>query len=160
MWPTTCLSSLTNKIWIVRSSLIALKEQRIVGKPQKLSRLRYVNIVIPSDETDEERAYRIEYESLQDWNNKYWAENNELFNKAKVDYIKKNFDHVGSDEDALSHDQLAPFYKNFLEQNRKRHVIYNRIWYKNHLALLSSSITAKISRFKVNLSAYESKGDA
>lgn len=137
-----------------------MKEQRIVSKPQKLSRLRYVNIVIPRDETDEERAYRIEYESLQDWNNKYWAENNELFNKAKGDYIKKNFEHVGSDEDALSHDQLAPFYKNFLEQNRERHVIYNRIWYRNHLTLLSSSITAKISRFKVNLSAYEAKGDA
>lgn len=150
---------LTNRIWIVRNSLIAAKEQRIVSKPQKLSRLRYVNIVIPSDETEEERAYRLQYESLQDWNNKYWAENNELFTKAKQEYIKNNFSDVGSHEDALSHDQLAPFYKHFLEQNRQRHVNYNSIWYRHHLNLLHSSINAKISRFRANLSTYETKGD-
>lgn len=129
-----------------------------MSKPQKLSRLRYVNIVIPSDETKEERAYRLRYESLQDWNNQYWAENNELFSKAKEQYIKENFENAGPNEDALSHDQLASFYKNFLELNRERHVNYNRIWYRNHLPLLLSSINARLSRFKVNLSAREAGG--
>lgn len=133
-------------------SVAALSERRVVSKPQILSRLRYVNIIQRSDETFEEKHYRIRYQSLQDWNNKYWAENNELFNREKEKYIKERFGAEMSKEEALSHDQLAPFYRDFLERNRRKHVNYNRIWYKNHLALLSSSINAKLSRLKADLS--------
>lgn len=146
--PISCF--VISKFW---KSLGTLSEKRVVGKPQILSRLRYVNIVERHDETDQERSYRIQYENLQDWNNKYWAENNELFNRQKADYIKNNFGEI-SEEEALSHDQLASFYREFLERNRDKHVTYNRIWYKNHIALLSSSISAKLSRLKANLDKY------
>ena len=131
-------------------SLNALSEHRIVNKPHILSRLRHVNIVERPDETIEEKSYRTQYESLQDWNNKYWAENNEHFNRSKAEYIKSNFGNI-NEEEALSHDQLASFYQEFLEQNRDKHVRYNNLWYRNHLALLNSSIHAKISRLKTNL---------
>lgn len=131
-------------------SLAALSERRIVSKPQLLSRLRYVEVIKRQDETDAERDYRLHYESIQNWNNKYWAENNELFNRSKADYIKRNFGNI-NEQEALSHDQLSDFYRDFLEESRDRHVEYNRIWYGNHLSLLHSSINAKLSRLKVNL---------
>lgn len=134
-----------------RRSIGGLRERRIVSKPQILSRLRYVNIVKRCDETDQEREYRNFYESLQNWNNNYWSENNELFNKEKNEYIERNFGTEKSKDEALSHDQLAHFYRTFLEKNRDKHVNYNKTWYKNHFALLASSVNAKLSRLKVNL---------
>lgn len=130
---------------------MALSEQRVVSKPQMLSRLRYVKIIERGDETDQERLYRIQYQNLQDWNNNYWNENNELFNREKDIYLKAQFGEEISKEEALSHDQLAHFYRTFLEKNREKHVNYNRTMYKNHLRLLISSLNAKLSRLKADV---------
>lgn len=138
-----------NRYWFYHKTIKSLSEQRVVGKPQLLSRLRYVNIVQRCDETPEEQAYRVQYDVLQEWNNNYWAENNDLFDREKRDFIKSKFGSSLTNEEALSHDQLAPFYRSFLERNREKHVTYNKIWYKNHLALLLSSLKAKLSRLKI-----------
>lgn len=151
MPPITYLSCIANRLWLVRNSLKALSERRIVSKPQILSRLRYVSIIKRGDETEQEKLYRIYYESLQNWNNNYWNENNLLFDREKDLYIKKHFDEEMSNEEALSHDQLAHFYRTFLEQNREKHVNYNRTMYKSHLKLLISSINAKLSRLKADV---------
>lgn len=135
---------------IIRA-LSALSERRVVGKPQLLSRLRYVEVIRRNDETEREREYRMHYEDIQNWNNEYWSQNNELFNRSKAEYIRRNFGHM-NEQEALSHDQLSDFYRDFLEENRDRHVRYNKIWYKNHISLLHSSICAKLSRLKMNLS--------
>lgn len=150
----THFSSLGNRCSSFCKSVGSLSERRIVSKPQILSRLRYVNIIKSCDETKQERAYRLKYESLQDWNNIYWSKNNELFEREKLEYIKKNFGDKISEDEALSHDQLAPFYRCFLERNRLKHVNYNKHWYKNHVALLFSSLNAKFSRLKLNISDY------
>lgn len=144
------MPSLVSCFLLFCKSVGTLSERRVVSKPQILSRLRYVNIIQRPDETAEERAYRTKYEHLQAWNNQYWAENNELFNREKSNYIREHFGQM-NEEQALSHDQLASFYKEFLERNRQRHVEYNRTWYMNHISLLSDSIQAKLSRLKENL---------
>lgn len=153
MSPTTCLALITSRFFNICKLFTTLSERRVVSKPEILSRLRYVNIIERRDETDAERAYRAKYEELQTWNNRYWAENNETFQREKNEYIEKNFGPEVSKEEALSHDQLAAFYRYFLEKNRDKHVEYNKIWYRNHAALLSSSIEAKLSRFRANISA-------
>lgn len=140
-----------NRYWFCHRTIKSLSERRVVGKPQLLSRLRYVNIVRRLDETPEEQAYRIQYDTLQEWNNKYWAENNDLFDREKQAFIKSTFGASLTSDQALSHDQLASFYRSFLERNRKKHVDYNKIWYRNHLALLSSSLKAKMSRLRADL---------
>lgn len=134
---------LINRLSFIKS----ISERRVVSKPQSGSRLRFVNIIKPSDETEEERSYRLKYESLQDWNNRYWSQNNKLFDHEKDKFIESQ--NLTKDGQALSHDQLAGFYRTFLERNRRKHVAYNRIWYKNHVALLVSSIRAKLSRLKI-----------
>lgn len=151
MPPTTYFGSLSNRLGFIMKIFSTLSEKRVVSKPQNASRLRYVNIIKACDETPEEKHYRAKYKSLQDWNNEYWAKNNEQFNLEKDKFIEVNFGPESSKEEALSHDQLATFYQTFLERNRHKHVEYNRIWYKNHIALLASSVNAKLSRLKVNL---------
>lgn len=131
----------------------ALSERRIVSKPQMLSKLRSVSVVSRCDETQEECSYRLQYESLQDWNNRYWSEHNQLFDLEKQEYIKKNFSQASTSDEALSHDQLAAFYSDFLERNRAKHVEYNSIWYRSLATLLENSMRAKISRLKVSLSS-------
>lgn len=150
---STFLSTLTNRISSVCKAMAGLRERRIVSKPQLLSRLRYVNIVENCDETPQERNYRLKYEMLQDWNNEYWSANNELFEKEKKQYIIDNYGDSISEEEALTHDQLAPFYRSFLERNRDKHVNYNKVWYQAHVALLGSSLNAKLSRLKVNMTS-------
>lgn len=144
------MPSLVSSFVLFCKSVGTLSERRIVSKPQILSRLRYVDIIRRPDETAQEKAYRVRYEELQNWNNEYWAENNELFNMEKANYIRQNFDQM-DEEQALSHDQLASFYRDFLERNRERHVEYNRTWYRNHISLLKDSMNAKLSRLKANL---------
>lgn len=148
----TQLSNLSNRLWLISKSITTLSERRIVSKPQLLSRLRFVNIIKRCDETDQERLYRTQYEGIQEWNDRYWAENNELFNREKDHYIKQHFgDTFSSSEEALSHDQLAHFYRKFLEKNRQKHIVYNQTMYKNHLKLLVSSLNAKLSRLRANV---------
>lgn len=116
-----------------------ISERRNVTKPQVLSRLRYVSVIRRPDELEEEKVYRERYNSLQDWNEKYWAENNELFNREKDKYIREN--------NGLSNsDQLAPFYREFSDRNRKRHVAYNKTWYMQIITLLGYSLKAKVAR--------------
>lgn len=129
----------------------SIKEIRSVSKPNLLSRLRYVTIASRVDETNEERLYRLEYDKLQEWNNQYWSLNNEIFKRDKQEYIKKKFGDTISDEEALSHDQLALFYKNFLDKNRQKHIEYNKTWYRNYVRLLLFSMRAKVSRMKTQL---------
>lgn len=123
----------------------AISERRNVSKPQILSRLRYVNVIKRPDELEQERAYRERYNNLQEWNEKYWAENNEIFNQEKEKYIREKFGPLTSDQ-ALSHDQLAPFYRDFLDKNRGRHVNYNKTWYIQIVTLLGESLKAKVAR--------------
>lgn len=144
------MPSIVSNFLLLCKAVGTLSERRIVSKPQILSRLRYVDIVKRPDETQQEKAYRQKYEDLQDWNNKYWAENNELFNREKANYIREHFGQI-DEQQALSHDQLASFYRDFLERNRDKHVNYNRTWYKNHVSLLSTSINAKLSRLRANI---------
>lgn len=151
MTQTTFFGLLFGRVSHIQRSIGGLSERRIVSKPQSASRLRYVNIVKPIDETPQEYAYRIEYEFIQKWNNDYWAHNNEMFNSEKAAYIAKNFGQDMSPEEALNHDQLAPFYQNFLEKNKIRQRDYNKVWYRNHGLLLISAIKAKISRMQNNL---------
>lgn len=151
MTQTTFLGFLFGRVTHIQRSIGGLSERRIVSKPLTASRLRFVNIVKPVDETPQEYAYRIEYKKIQEWNNDYWARNNEMFNNEKSDYISKNFDNDESPEQALNHDQLAPFYQNFLEKNKARQKEYNKIWYRNHGLLLISAVKAKISRIQNNL---------
>lgn len=149
---TAFISTISNKLSVIYKSISSLSERRIVSKPQALSKLRYVNIIKNSDETALERTYRLQYESLQNWNDKYWSENNKIFDQEKSEYIKRNFGELIAEDEALSHDQLAPFYRSFLERNRKKHMDYNIAWYQSYASLLASSVRAKISRIKSGLS--------
>lgn len=148
---TNFASFLVRSLLNIHKTIANLSEQRIVSKPQTTSRLRYVNIIKPVDETPYELAYRTQYVALQNWNDDYWTRNNDLFNKEKSEYINQNFGDRISAEEALSHDLLAPFYRSFLEKNMQRQIDYNKIWYRKLSLLLISAILAKVSRVKLTL---------
>lgn len=130
---------------VFKSLFTEIAEKIVVGQPHMLSRLRFVKIIRRQDETEAERLYRTKYEALQKWNNDYWAENNQRFQREKTDYVQR----INSEnEEVLSHDQLAPFYKDFLERNRIKNIDYNKLWYKLHTRLLISALKAKYSRLR------------
>lgn len=60
---------------------------------------------------------------LQDWNQNYWENHNRLFNEEKDKFM--NREKEGKGTKALSHDELAVFYKRFLDENRAKHMQYS-----------------------------------
>lgn len=44
-----------------------------------VSNLILVKLAVPEDETPSEREYRVQFDALQEWNQKYWEEQNASF---------------------------------------------------------------------------------
>lgn len=58
--------------------------QDIINEPHPISNLRLIKFHIPEKETKIEKLYRIERYSIQEWNNSFWKNHNEMFNKVNL----------------------------------------------------------------------------
>lgn len=57
---------------------------------------------------------------LQDWNHQYWETHNRQFNQQKELFLSASKKKSAT----VSHDELAVFYKKFLDDNRDKHMKY------------------------------------
>lgn len=90
-----------------------------VSSPHPVSNLRLIRPTIPKDETINEKEYREKWMDLQKWNQLYWQDHNRSFFTQRDSFIKSK----GSGQP--SYDELANFYKKFLEENHKKHLAYS-----------------------------------
>lgn len=90
-----------------------------VSSPHPVSNLRLIRPTIPPDETKSEREYRLKWMALQKWNQCYWQDHNKSFFSQRDLFVKSK----GSGQP--SYDELANFYKKFLEENHKKHLAYS-----------------------------------
>ncbi|KAF2368948.1 Major facilitator superfamily [Trinorchestia longiramus] len=115
-----------------------------VGPPDPVSRLRRVHYHIPKKETSLQASCRAALMNTQDWNQKYWFQHNTSFEKEKQAFITRKLTEKqsrlpkarGKDDPAkqltLTSEEMAEFYKHFLDANYDRHMQYNREWYKKN----------------------------
>uniref|UniRef100_A0A3Q0T0Z0 Cytochrome c oxidase assembly factor 8 n=1 Tax=Amphilophus citrinellus TaxID=61819 RepID=A0A3Q0T0Z0_AMPCI len=121
-----------------------------VGPPNPLSNLRPIVYHIPENETELEKRLRNLRQETEDWNHNFWAKQNITFSKEKEAFIISQLKAKGltlRDEDgrrrSLSSEEMAMFYKNFLDKNRLRHANYNKEWYRRNftITLLMARVT-------------------
>ncbi|XP_056616689.1 cytochrome c oxidase assembly factor 8 [Triplophysa dalaica] len=113
-----------------------------IGPPDSLSNLRPIIYHIPENETPLERKLRHLRQETEDWNHIFWANQNITFIKEKEECVQSQLKAKGlSERDeagrkrTLSSEEMAVFYKYFLDKNIKRHTIYNREWYRRNFTI-------------------------
>ncbi|XP_042892925.1 cytochrome c oxidase assembly factor 8-like [Penaeus japonicus] len=107
-----------------------------IGPPDRQSNLRKVTYYIPPNETPLEQQYREAREETQDWNQNFWASHNAKFKQMKEEFVqlrlKEKYGNQVTERRTLSADEMAVFYKQFLDDHRVLHREYNREWYKKN----------------------------
>ncbi|XP_015205985.1 cytochrome c oxidase assembly factor 8 [Lepisosteus oculatus] len=113
-----------------------------IGPPDGLSNLRPIRFHIPEKESPTEARLRRLRQETEDWNQQFWANQNLSFSREKEQFVLSTLKAKGlglRDEDGrrriLSADEMAVFYKDFLDKNRQKHSSYNREWYRRNLAI-------------------------
>lgn len=110
----------------------------LISPPHPVSNLRLYQFAEEPGESEAEKQYRLKRIEVQDWNHNYWLENNLSFQKQKAAFIKK----LNANAEKISHDELAQFYKQFLDENHIKHRTYNWEWYKRQVGLLLPAAAA------------------
>ncbi|XP_067099402.1 cytochrome c oxidase assembly factor 8 [Osmerus mordax] len=113
-----------------------------MGPPDRLSNLRPILYHIPENETELEKLLRKLRQDTEDWNHEFWAKQNVTFSKEKDAFIVSKLQAQGlSERDekgrkrALNSEEMAVFYKSFLDTNRIRHSSYNKEWYRRNFTI-------------------------
>ncbi|XP_076831495.1 cytochrome c oxidase assembly factor 8 isoform X2 [Brachyhypopomus gauderio] len=113
-----------------------------IGPPDRLSNLRPVIYHIPENETQLERKLRHLRQETEDWNHEFWTNQNVTFSKEKEQFKQSQMKLKGWTERdekgqkrTLSSEEMAVFYKHFLDKNCKKHANYNNEWYKRNFTI-------------------------
>ncbi|XP_042245175.1 cytochrome c oxidase assembly factor 8 isoform X1 [Thunnus maccoyii] len=113
-----------------------------IGPPNPLSNLRPIVYHIPENESELEKRLRHLRQETEDWNHEFWTKQNITFRKQKDAYIISQLKAKGlpmRDEQgrrqSLNSEEMAVFYKNFLDKNRTRHANYNKEWYRRNFTI-------------------------
>ncbi|KAF6716651.1 Apoptogenic protein 1, mitochondrial [Oryzias melastigma] len=113
-----------------------------IGPPNPLSNLRPIIYRIPEEESELEKRLRNLRQDTEDWNHKFWTKQNLNFSKEKEAFIVSQLSVKGltlRDADgrrrSLSSEEMAVFYKSFLDKNRIRHANYNKEWYRRNFTI-------------------------
>ncbi|KAJ8411682.1 hypothetical protein AAFF_G00153200 [Aldrovandia affinis] len=113
-----------------------------IGPPDRLSNLRPIIYHIPENESPLERHLRHLRQETEDWNHQFWSNQNITFNKEKDEFILGCLKAKGlsrRDENGrkrtLSSEDMAVFYKDFLDKNCTKHTNYNKEWYKRNFTI-------------------------
>ncbi|XP_028995806.1 cytochrome c oxidase assembly factor 8 [Betta splendens] len=123
-----------------------------IGPPSPLSNLRPIVYHIPKNESTLERQLRNLRQETEDWNHDFWTKQNISFSKEKDAFVTSQLKAKGlttQDEQgrqqSLSSEEMAVFYKGFLDKNRTRHAHYNKEWYRRNftITLLMARVTLK-----------------
>lgn len=113
-----------------------------IGPPNPLSNLRPIIYRMDENESDLEKQLRKLRQDTDDWNHNFWTKQNVRFSKEKDAFIISHLKAKGltwRGEDgrrrSLSNEEMAIFYKTFLDRNRMRHAEYNKEWYRRNFTI-------------------------
>lgn len=113
-----------------------------IGPPNPLSNLRPIVYHVPENESELEKRLRHLRQETEDWNHEFWTKQNLTFSKEKEAFIISQLKAKGltlRDEDgrrrSLDSEEMAEFYKSFLDKNRTRHADYNKDWYRRNFTI-------------------------
>ncbi|XP_030211931.1 cytochrome c oxidase assembly factor 8 isoform X2 [Gadus morhua] len=113
-----------------------------IGPPNRLSNIRPITYHVPAQESALEERLRRLRQQTEVWNHEFWAYQNVAFNKEKDEYVSSQLKArglEGRDQQGRKHtlgsEEMALFYKSFLDTNRTRHANYNKEWYRRNFRI-------------------------
>lgn len=99
---------------------------QVTVSPDPKSKLRLFRFAIPENESELERRYRLRRMEVQRQNQEFWSEINQSFNTKRTDFIENQLKpHHIDPTTQQSHEELADFYRKFLNDNHQKYVRYN-----------------------------------
>ncbi|XP_061407419.1 cytochrome c oxidase assembly factor 8 [Lethenteron reissneri] len=117
-------------------------ERDWVGPPDRDSNLRPVRVGRRPAESPLELQLRELRGDTEAWSHHFWSEQNLTFSREKQKFIVKRLRDKGlgtHDEDgskrSLSVEEMAEFYKGFLDDNYTKHLNYNKEWYRRNFTM-------------------------
>ncbi|XP_075226944.1 cytochrome c oxidase assembly factor 8 [Lycorma delicatula] len=122
----------------------------LIGQPNPVSNLRTIKFHVPDNENEIERQFRLKREEVQKWNQEFWTKHNTNFVKERKEFIALHEKETTVDgiKEPISADKLSVFYKRFLDNNWKTHLVYNYEWYKKNATLILLGLRVKVNRLK------------
>lgn len=118
-----------------------------VGPADKITKLRKYKLYVPPDETALEKSYRLKRQEVHKWSSAFWERHNLDFIKGKKVYSEKLKKDKGlSGEEALSADDMAKYYRSFLNEQHQAHIKYNWEWYKKNISLLWPALLVNLEQ--------------
>ncbi|KAF9968560.1 hypothetical protein BGZ70_002464 [Mortierella alpina] len=117
----------------------------LVGNPHPVSNLRPVKYPVPAHESPEDRIFRERRERVDAFNQNFWVNNNNMFNKAKAEYEDKIRAQNGNQP--VTTEELSVFYKDFLDKAYDRQMTYNRQWWVENMGLLLPAAKAAVRKW-------------
>ncbi|KAF9288663.1 hypothetical protein BGZ68_010786 [Mortierella alpina] len=117
----------------------------LVGNPHPVSNLRPVKYPVPAHESTEDRIFRERRERVDAFNQNFWVNNNNMFNKAKAEYEDKIRAQNG--DQPVTTEELSVFYKDFLDKAYERQMNYNRQWWVENMSLLLPAAKAAVRKW-------------
>ncbi|KAF9115859.1 hypothetical protein BGX27_006100 [Mortierella sp. AM989] len=121
------------------------REKFLVGNPHPVSNLRPVKYPVPEDESFEDRAFRERRERVDAFNQNFWVNNNNMFNKAKAEY--EDMIRAQNGNQPVTTEELSVFYKDFLDMAYDRQMRYNRQWWVENIGLLLPAAKAAVRKW-------------
>uniref|UniRef100_A0A8B9N9C9 Cytochrome c oxidase assembly factor 8 n=1 Tax=Accipiter nisus TaxID=211598 RepID=A0A8B9N9C9_9AVES len=113
-----------------------------IGPPDKHSNLRPVIFYVPPEESPLERRLREARQEAQACDQRFWARHNRTFRQEKEEFIYSRLKAKGVEmrdetgqKATLNVEEMADFYKDFLSKNFRKHMEYNRDWYKRNFTI-------------------------
>ncbi|KAM4543142.1 cytochrome c oxidase assembly factor 8 [Odontesthes bonariensis] len=113
-----------------------------IGPPNPLSNLRPIVYHMAENESELEKRLRNLRQETESWNHDFWTKQNISFSKEKEAFIISQLKAKGltlRDEGgrrrSLNSEEMAMFYKSFLDRNRIRHTNYNKEWYRRNFTI-------------------------
>ncbi|GAB6029871.1 Apoptogenic protein 1, mitochondrial, variant 2 [Chamberlinius hualienensis] len=99
-----------------------------VRPPDPVSNLRLIDYKETPNDTEYEKLLRAKQVDVQNWNHQFWTSHNSKFYKEKTEFIVEKKKELNKNEKnaTISPDEMSKFYKQFLDDNYKEHIHYNR----------------------------------
>uniref|UniRef100_A0A023FWZ7 Uncharacterized protein n=1 Tax=Amblyomma parvum TaxID=251391 RepID=A0A023FWZ7_AMBPA len=122
----------------------------VVSPPHPVSNLRQVVLPARANESPAELRFREQYVAVQAWNQEYWAKHNADFQRKKEEFMQSKLAEYkanGDPKETVPIEDMASFYKNFLNDNHKKHMEYNWAWYRKNIGLLLPAAIASWAYF-------------
>ncbi|XP_050036473.1 COA8 family protein CBG23705, mitochondrial [Dermacentor andersoni] len=122
----------------------------VVSPPHPVSNLRHVVLPARPNESAAELLFRKQYGAMQAWNQDYWSKHNAEFQRKKEEFTQRKLAEYktrGTPRDSVPIEDMASFYKSFLNDNHQKHMQYNWAWYRKNIGLLMPALLASWAYF-------------